>query len=226
MNPLEDLRRALAADGYAFLREDAALEIAGPAGHGRAEVEPTHRVRLRLELAADQTQAVPLARLIPRLPSSIRLTLRSRRPVAELTGNASAVAVVLRHLVAPVNAVPPSPPPPAVDALVGVFAVAVPTLAEPAFVRLVPPVVPVVDEARATYLLAANTRLRSGRAAWLDGAGVLVTPPIPAGLGEELLAISRVLDALEDQEIARRFLEFCGITSNREPPVSSGDGHQ
>ena len=98
-----------------------------------------------------------------------------------------------------------------VDAVVGVLAPRPPVLDEPAFLRLAVPAGAELDLARAAYLLRSRQQLRACVAAWSNGPGVVVDPATSERhlLLEELVQITRGLEALGDPVVARSYLELC-----------------
>lgn len=100
--------------------------------------------------------------------------------------------------------------PPIIDLVVGVFTASLPVLSAPTFLRLERPATPLIDEARATFVRAANVHLRCGRGLWLHGAGLAVDPATSdlAALPRELFGLARALEALGDEAIARSYLEM------------------
>ncbi len=99
---------------------------------------------------------------------------------------------------------------PTLDVTVGLMATVLPPLAPPVFLRLAPPVDDLVDRARSVFVSAANPDLRTCRADWRDGAGVLVERAAPdtRALAAEVHALGRALRALGDERIARSYLEL------------------
>ena len=98
-----------------------------------------------------------------------------------------------------------------VNSVVGVLAPRPPMLDEPAFLRLAVPAGEELDLARATYLLRSRRPLRACVAAWSNGPGVVVDPATAERhlLLEEMVQITRGLEALGDPVVARSYLELC-----------------
>jgi hypothetical protein len=99
---------------------------------------------------------------------------------------------------------------PTLDVTVGLMATVLPPLAPPVFLRLAPPVDELVDRARGVFVSAANVDLRTCRAEWRAGAGVLVerVTPDTRALAAEVHALGRALRALGVERIARSYLEL------------------
>jgi hypothetical protein len=99
---------------------------------------------------------------------------------------------------------------PALDVTVGLMATVLPPLAPPVFLRLAPPVEGMVDRARSVFVRAANADLRTCRAEWRAGAGVLVerVASDTRALAAEVHALGRALRALGVERIARSYLEL------------------
>jgi hypothetical protein len=120
---------------------------------------------------------------------------------------------------------------PTLDVTVGLMATVLPPLAPPVFLRLALPVDGIVDRAHSVFVRAANVDLRTCRADWRDGAGVLVERAAPdaRALAAEVHALGRVLRALGVERIARSYLELmashvaiddgCDVTPDKEDPT-------
>jgi hypothetical protein len=99
---------------------------------------------------------------------------------------------------------------PTVDITAGLMATVLPPLAPPVFLRLARPAGGIVDRARGVFVSAANADLRTCRAGWRDGAGVLVerVAPDTRALAAEVHALGRALRALGVETVAQSYIEL------------------
>jgi hypothetical protein len=97
-----------------------------------------------------------------------------------------------------------------IDLRVGEFAVTLPTLSGPTFVRLAHPAGAVVDRARAAFVLTASANLRWVTGGWIEGPGVLVEPAGAAEAHPEIYAVGHGIGVLGSELIARSYLALCG----------------
>jgi len=218
MSSLACARDSLRAEGCICSAADdgAAVLFCAPVGCGRITETPAGDVRLHFDVSAVADDPVVYARMSSRVGPA-RITLRHRTPVAVLTCPPAGIAAALRGIVS-LWGPAPHPALPVVDAAVGVLTEVPPVLTGPAFVRLGRPANTIIDRARATYLLVANARLRSGKGGWLDGPGLAVGPECgPQALGSELFEVGHALYALGEERIARSYLELCGMKTTTQP---------
>ncbi len=115
------------------------------------------------------------------------------------------------------------PVPPVIDVEVGVLAPIGLHLEAPAFVRLALPETPLIDTARATYLLVANARLRCATGGWCDGPGLTVPARSESPrLAEELFEIAQGLRVLAEARVAQSYLDLCGLPDTTQPRDPTG----
>jgi hypothetical protein len=223
MNALAHARDLLRAEGCICSdAADGSLLFAGAVGRGRVGETAAGELRVHYDVSAVADDPLVYARMSSR-SGPVRITLCHRAPVAELRCPVTALTAALRGIVG-LWAPDPCPALPIVDLALGVLEAVAPPLVAPAFVRLfaataAPPAAPVVDRARATYLLTANARLRSGKGGWRDGPGLTVDPAYSdrTTLGGELFEVGHALQALGEERIARSYLELCGMKSTIQP---------
>jgi hypothetical protein len=207
----------LAADCICTESVHMGLVFCGPVGRGWIDATGSC-LRIRHDVSAVTDDPIALVRISSQIGPA-RIALRHRTPVAERTCTLDELHAVLMAMASMVHpgarrALP------CVDVTVGVLGIESPTLEAAAFLRLAPPVGTVIDAARATYLLAANVRLRSAAGAWIDGPGLVVDPQRSdrTVLAQELFEVGAALRELADDMIARSYLDLCGMRPQRTKP--------
>jgi len=207
----------LAADCICTESVHGGLVFCGPVGRGWID-DAGSGLRIRHDVSAVTDDPITLARISSQIGPA-RIALRHRTPVAERTctlGELHGVLLAMASMGPPgaARALP------CVDLTVGVLGIELPALAAAAFLRLAPPAGTVIDAARATYLLVANVRLRSGAGAWIDGPGLVIDPQHGDRkvLAQELFEVGAALRELADNVIAQSYLDLCGMRPQRTKP--------
>ena len=204
----------LGALGFACVEdEEGGLAFSGPGARGHVLEESPESIHVSLAVNSDLME---LARRSVRVARPIRIVVRGRAASAEARCRVEELPALLRRMMELPDVSGDIAP---VDLTVGVFAVALPPLDPPLFLRLARLSSPTVNLARATYVLAANADLRAGRGGWIDGPGVAVDsgPLDRALLSAELHEAGHALDLLGEESIARSYLELRGTLVTTEP---------